>query len=276
MENVGGWFMGPSAARIGETVSLSVNGIERAVQAVFSASNASLSSNRVPVTNGAAHVSAQMTAAGKAVFSMQAFDSQGAVAHEATHAIQVSGGDARGEPPTETRVQLFSSPAIAGQGWTLTLRGIERATSVLVELFGANGGICRIFPRGRNEMSLGLTPKQPGTMIVAVSCRDQTLSTFEVASGKIDVKPAGEPADVSAAPPRPLCAAPLPDTALGLQKPPYVLPHDTFAGEPDGLARPALSGGTASMHLSSAPSLEEISRDMQARTDAMLDRLKKR
>lgn len=257
-----GWFMGPSSATVGETVSLSVSGLGNAVKAVFSATNASLSAASVSVSGGAASVSARMSAAGAAHFAARAYDENGTAVHEATHTIQVSGNQHFAAPAARQPV-LSASPAIAGQPWALSLSGLAQAVSVVVDFYGANGGIMRIFPRGRDTMAIKLTPREPGQMAVVATARDDSFRTLGIATGVVDVQSSADMAG-GLAHAQPLTARNVAAPSLGPQKPPYMLPHDTFAGE-------AQAGGTLG-----AVSASDIARDMQARTDALLNRLTKR
>lgn len=182
----------------------------------------------------------------------------------------------------DSPVRVLARQAVAGQPWQIIIANVAAAESMVLEFFGANGGICRFFPRGRNEMSATLTPHEPGPQVVSVTLRDKQINTIgRTKFFPFAVLPAGQnQAGMDAgAPAESLAAAPPANTALGPgRKPPYMLPHDSFAGGPAPVQASAQTGPASAAAPSSYPSstrLEDIQRDMQARTDALLNRLKR-
>ncbi|WP_300390483.1 hypothetical protein [Henriciella sp.] len=281
-----GWFMGPDTAEVGESIRISVSGFDGCTKASFSAFNADLSSTLVQLADGFATIRARMVSAGSASITARGYDENGAVAHEATHQVQVhprnraqdTGFEEWGEG--EHDVKFFCTKPIVGQVWKLAFRNVGDCESLVVEMQGSNGGIFRLFPRGRMEMRTHLTPKAPGRMAVHVTKRNARLDPLNTKTFIVEVQQA---TDQMAAAPETFAetaseAAPS-APALDPVKPPYLLPHDTFAGEETGSTlaasgQPAGPGQSLASSLGSA-SPEEIARDMQARTDALLNRLKK-
>lgn len=171
------------------------------------------------------------------------------------------------DTPAATNPQLIAARPIAGQAWILEACGLSDAASVTIEFYGANGGIFRIFPRGRSDMQMHLTPQAAGDTAIIMSCRDADFRTTAIVTGTINVAPATGTAGVMAAPAALLDEARQMPAPLGAEKPPYILPHDTFDGQASAPPHAAYPGAVRP---------EEVARDMQARTDDLLNRLRKR
>jgi hypothetical protein len=150
----------------------------------------------------------------------------------------VAGAAPRGERGDITAAA--EAIATAGAAWKLHLGGLSNVHSVVVELYGANGGLNRVFPRGRDAMLLELAMAEPGATHVCVSARDAQLRTTETLEFDIDVVPAGMAGAArnsrggAAAQPRPKST---PVAPMGVAKPPMA----ALAGHSDrgGAAVPA-------------------------------------
>lgn len=125
--------------------------------------------------------------------------------------------------------------ASAGAPWQLHLGGLATAHSIVVECYGANGGLNRIFPRGRDAMTLTYRFAEAGATHVCVTARDGNLKTVETLEFDIDVVPA-RMAGAARASRGAAAAQPKPRTTpvapLGLIKPPMAAleGHDDTGG----------------------------------------------
>lgn len=64
--------------------------------------------------------------------------------------------------------------------WEFTVFEIPPDThSLILELYGQNGGIIRLFPRGRSEMKPTATFANPGETLLCVTARGKGLQTIE-------------------------------------------------------------------------------------------------
>jgi len=64
--------------------------------------------------------------------------------------------------------------------WVFTVFEIPPDThSLVLELYGQNGGIIRLFPRGRSEMNPTATFANPGETLLCVTARGKGLQTIE-------------------------------------------------------------------------------------------------
>lgn len=64
--------------------------------------------------------------------------------------------------------------------WTAVISGIRDAHSVVIEAWGANGALSRIFPRGRDEMKVQLRFIMPGETLVSITVRNDDLRPIQV------------------------------------------------------------------------------------------------
>jgi hypothetical protein len=120
--------------------------------------------------------------------------------------------------------------AVAGQPWSFELKGLSPFHSVLIELYGDNGGLFRLFPRGRDVMKHTLTPVAPGRMTVVIMGRDSRLRAQDSCVLRLPVHPAG--AQPSAAIPTLLAShADFPEP-MGVAKPPFALSPTTVGAHP--------------------------------------------
>lgn len=140
---------------------------------------------------------------------------------------QVSG--MAGAAPRNERGDITAAAeavATVGASWKLHLGGLANVHSVVVELYGANGGLNRIFPRGRDAMLLDYAFAEAGATHVCVSARDANLRTTETMEFDIDVVPAGMAGaaqgsrGAAAAQPRPKVT---PVAPMGVVKPPMAM-----------------------------------------------------
>ncbi|MCA8900312.1 MAG: hypothetical protein KDA53_03595 [Hyphomonas sp.] len=151
-----------------------------------------------------------------------------------------------------------------GAEWTFQIANIPAdAHSLTVEMYEANGGIARLFPRGRTSMDVTLILSQPGRTLVCVVARDETLKVTEQIFAHLDV---GNP--------RPPPSTPIERVpVMGVNKPSYAFPPPpesgySMTGGPDG------SGGT-----DPSPDKPRNPGDLtdliNARTEAIMNRLKR-
>ncbi|WP_340691981.1 hypothetical protein [Hyphomonas sp.] len=238
LDRVGGWFMGPDTASVGETIQLTASGLGQSVVAEFSAQGLDLSSTRVHVSGGSASTSARAYTEGSASVSARGYNENGQCVEEVTHTVQIRNKN-RGSAPSAAlgpMPQISAPPAAAGTPWRMQLQNLAEAHSVIVEFFGANGGIYRLFPRQRNQMDLTLTFENSGSTQVCVSLRNQSLSAIQVASTEVNVAdPAVQPT-TQASPLTVYPAGTVP--VLGATKPPFA----ALAGHHGPAIAPAASG----------------------------------
>lgn len=193
---------------------------------------------------------------------------------EGQTASALAGAAPRGERGDITAAA--EAVASVGAPWKLHLGGLANVHSVVIELYGANGGLNRIFPRGRDAMVLDYAFAEAGATHVCVSARDASLRTTETLEFDIDVVPAtmagaahasrGGPA----AQPRPKST---PVAPMGVVKPPMA----TLSGHADrgGAVRPigpvVQPGSTASGYAapSGAPQVQPPSASTLNIADAM-------
>ncbi|MEM5518727.1 hypothetical protein WNY37_17345 [Henriciella sp. AS95] len=177
---------------------------------------------------------------------------------------------------------LYCAKPRVGQPWRLRFANVAPYHSLVVEFYGSNGGIFRLFPRGRNEMITSLSPKKPGPVKMKLSLRNNKLGVVDVQTYGFDVAPAGDqmmqgqPGDMDFG---------KGETGLSIDpmselKPPNMVPHDTFTGE-EFVMMAAEAGHNQGSSLPASfdagrSSIDDMRKDMQARSDALLDRLKKR
>jgi len=182
----GGWFMGPTEARVGETIHLSASGLDNAVRAEFGASGFDLSTTSARVSGGSTSVSARAVTAGNGSISVRAYDENGVLAHEATHTVQVTRAtDMKAQP-----LRVFvARNCEAGRPWTVKLTGVSRYPSLTVEFFGSVGGIFRYFPRGRDEMRIHFQHPNPGEAHMFVMARDERCQSVQSCRGKFMIAP---------------------------------------------------------------------------------------
>lgn len=256
LDRVGGWFMGPSTASVGETIQLTATGLNQAVVAEFSAQGLDLSSTRAHVSGGSASTSARAYTEGSASVSARGYDENGQCVEEVTHAVQVSNKDRSPAPSAAPgpMPQISAPPAAAGAPWRMQLQNLAAAHSVIVEFFGANGGIYRLFPRQRNEMDLTLTFENSGSTQVCVSLRDQSLNALQVASTEVNVADPGVQPTTAASPLTVHPAGTVP--VLGAAKPPFA----ALAGHHGPSTASAASGTGDLAHLINAKTASLMSR----------------
>src|SRR3990167_5470809 len=77
----------------------------------------------------------------------------------------------------------------AGKPWKVSLRGVAGYSSVVIEFYGATGGIYRYFPRGRDQMQVWFQHANAGKANMAVFGRDVAGNTLEGALCKIRIAP---------------------------------------------------------------------------------------
>lgn len=157
-----------------------------------------------------------------------------------------------------------SAPPV-GEEWKFLIANIEgEVHSLTVEMYEANGGIIRLFPRGRKTMEVTVVLPQPGRTLVCVVSRNDTLKVVEQIFAHIDV---GNPRPP---PSHPIQSVPI----MGVQKPSY-----GFRPPPDsGYARtaaPAHTANTSSPASPPASSAGDLSDLINSKTDALLNRLKR-
>lgn len=75
--------------------------------------------------------------------------------------------------------------------WRFRIGGLQDMHSLLIELYGANGGLFRLFPRGRNVMDHALVLRATGRTTIVMIGRDARLQPLVSIAGDIDVEAAG-------------------------------------------------------------------------------------
>ncbi len=90
--------------------------------------------------------------------------------------------------PANTLQFVATSLPVAGVPWSAELQGIPSDThTVVLELYGANGGIMRIFPRGRTAMQVNFEFEAQGATKLVATARDSMLQTTDQAITDLDV-----------------------------------------------------------------------------------------
>ncbi len=105
--------------------------------------------------------------------------------------------------------------------WRYRVSGLKDMHSLLVELYGANGGLFRLFPRGRDVMEHAIVPSAPGRTTVMIIGRDAMLKPLVTISGTIDVAPKGAMGGPGAGGGYYGATTFGPLTPMGLSKPPF-------------------------------------------------------
>lgn len=105
--------------------------------------------------------------------------------------------------------------------WRYRVSGLKDMHSLLVELYGANGGLFRLFPRGRDVMEHAIIPNAPGRTTVMMIGRDAMLRPLVTISGTIDVAPKGAMGGPGAGGGYYAATQFGPLTPMGLSKPPF-------------------------------------------------------
>lgn len=120
------------------------------------------------------------------------------------------------------------SEAVAGQPWTFVLSGISPYHSVLIELYGDNGGLFRLFPRGRDTMQHTLTPVVAGQITLVVMGRDNRLRPVDSRVVKLAVHPQGARPQPAAQTPALMGQHSDYPPPMGVAKPPFALSPSTI------------------------------------------------
>ncbi|MDP3740130.1 MAG: hypothetical protein Q8R02_22285, partial [Hyphomonadaceae bacterium] len=241
---------GPARVSENSSITVTASGFGEAYAIKFEV--AGVSGNvgfNIKETRGAASVSytESMSFAGSDRIDAFAQDEFGGVIARASHSFQVAGStqarkavrDADGpgngggyvlnvEAPQRTQINAE---------WRYRVSGLRDMHSLLVELYGANGGLFRLFPRGRDVMEHAFIPLAPGRTTVVLTGRDARLRPLVTLAGEIEVTPAGAVGGPGAGGGyEPLeTFAPLPP--LGLAKPPVAI------SARQALAQASASGG---------------------------------
>jgi len=177
-------------------------------------------------------------------------------------------GSFRAAAPAPGGMDVYADAgATVGHPWSLDITGISDAHSVVIEMFGANGGLHRIFPRERNTMSLTYRFASPGVTHIGVMARDETRTTIATLNFPIEVSPA-QMAGLAPAPvgrTRPV-NDPRPVQPLGVAKPPMA----SLEGHDEGFGRhPAPTPNTQGGAPSGIPHVQPPSTSTMTIADAM-------
>lgn len=83
------------------------------------------------------------------------------------------------------------SAVSVGDIWTAIITGVRHVHSLIIEAWGANGGITRILPQGRDEVRVELRFVAPGRTNLSLTLRDERLGAAQAFETSIDVIPPG-------------------------------------------------------------------------------------
>jgi hypothetical protein len=81
--------------------------------------------------------------------------------------------------------------SVAGDVWTAVITGVQHIHSLVLEAWGANGGIVRVLPRGRGEVSIDLRFAAPGPTMLSLTSRDERLGTLHAFATEVEVAQPG-------------------------------------------------------------------------------------
>ena len=181
----------------------------------------------------------------------------------------------------EFEFAAISAP-VARQPWVVQLRGIPpRTHSIVLELYGENGGIMRTFPRGRDTLQIDFELPRPGRTELAATARDDQLHTIVQVASILDVIDPGAAKASSAQGPYalPVMRGRTLPIMQGANKPPYgFTPPRTSGYVRSGAASaaPVQSPGYAAAPPSPLGSARSDLGDLlNAKTNALMSRLKK-
>jgi hypothetical protein len=219
------WLRGPSSARAGDTVTVTAGGLADGVEQVKFDADGNVGWDIVAVSGGSASFRLKLDFAGTTAITAQGQDKFGSdVGGSARHSIAVKDDSFEGAPSTETPELICDAAAPVGGVWSATLAGLEAAHSVIVEFYGANGGLLRLFPRGRSTMNLTRVFDAPGETAVIATVRDARMqpivvheARFFVSGNEMASSNAATRSPAPRAQSRPLSRAPAP---MGVVKPP--------------------------------------------------------
>jgi hypothetical protein len=185
---------GPSSVNAGANITVTASGVGNAYSVKFDVNG--LSGNvgfDVKVTRGASSISytESMSFEGPESITALAQDEFGNTLASATHRFGVTGTQVQDDGPGAgggyvLNVEAPSKVAV-NTPFTYTMRGLSRMHSVLIELYGANGGLFRLFPRGRDHMQHAIVPRASGLTTVIIMGRDSQLRPLVSVAGQVDV-----------------------------------------------------------------------------------------
>ncbi|MFT3726174.1 MAG: hypothetical protein QM773_21625 [Hyphomonadaceae bacterium] len=152
----------------------------------------------------------------------------------------------------------------AGREWRYRMRGLRDLHSVVIELYGANGGIFRLFPRGRDQMEHAFIPEAPGETMVMISGRNAVLKTLVTVAGELQVIAPGSMAGQGAGGGYLASTHFAPIPPMGPLKPPKVVsPREALAATRSGPGKPpaaAMNGLDAVLEAKKAELLARLGR----------------
>ena len=174
----------------------------------------------------------------------------------------------------EFEFAAISAP-VARQPWVVQLRGIPPGThSIVLELYGENGGIMRTFPRGRDSLEIDFELPRPGRTELAATARDDQLHTIVQVASILNVIDPGAARASSAQGPYalPVMRGRTLPVMQGANKPPYGFsPPRTSGYIRPGATQPQQPAGETPSLLGSAQS--DLSELLNAKTASLINRL---
>lgn len=190
---------GPSSVREGANITVTAHGVSNAYSVKFDVAGRSGNVGfDVKVTRGASSVSytESMSFAGPETITALAQDEFGNTLASASHNFSVTGANVEDDGPGAGGgyVLHVEAPAkvVVNSPFRYSMRGLARLHSVLIELYGANGGMFRLFPRGRDVMQHTIIPKASGPTTVIIMGRDAQLRQVVAMVGQLEVLAEGQ------------------------------------------------------------------------------------
>ncbi|MEO0983420.1 MAG: hypothetical protein AAFX03_12300 [Pseudomonadota bacterium] len=185
---------GPSSAQTNQSITVTASGLpDRTDKVEFQKQGAGVwDTGDVRASGGSASWSFTCDFAGTASITATAKDDMLNQLGSASLSIAVSDSSfapaAPSGNPVEDRFRIYGySHARVGEPWVVTMKSVAKAHSVVFELYGANGGIYRTFPRGRDEYGIQFRFAKAGTTELYGFSRDEVLAPLAWVKGVIEV-----------------------------------------------------------------------------------------
>lgn len=201
--------------------------------------------------------------------------------YAAQGAVAASGQDLRGFEDIGRFGLTGDRQPVCGRRTTYTIINIpDGVHSLVIECHVGNGGIKRFYPRGRKSMTFEAAFAEPKETYITVIARDVALHETARVLGRVTpvAQAQADAAGLGAQPPADLGVTGITSVPpMGVDKPPVAFVSAKTASQ--GPAPQATPASVAAGQLTSYPGstgLSDIQKDMQARTDALLNRLTKR
>jgi hypothetical protein len=190
---------GPSSVNAGANITVTASGVANAYSVKFDVNGVSGNVGfDVKVTRGSNSVSftESMSFAGSESISALAQDEFGNTLASATHSFTVKATSMQDDGPGAGGGYVLNIEApgrvVVNSPFNYTIGGLSRLHSVLIELYGANGGLFRLFPRGRDRMVHAIVPRASGLTTVIVMGRDSQLRPVVSVAGQVEVLAQGQ------------------------------------------------------------------------------------